>query len=67
MSLIGTIASLAPDILEEVDKIVHLIVDSKHPSEAAAKVRRNLEMDLMDKATDAGLDAALKALHHKNG
>jgi hypothetical protein len=65
MSLTQIITALGPFLLEEFESLGELIVSSKSPAEAIAKAKRNLEMDALDAATDASLDAALKALHKK--
>lgn len=65
MSIIDTILTLAPAIGNELTSIVNMIVGSKDPLGSIAKAKRVLEMDALDAATDAGLDAALKKLHGK--
>jgi len=67
MSLIGTIAALAPEALHELEMLIGPLLGAEDPKAALAKARRNLEMDALDKATDLGLDAALKELHKKRG
>lgn len=65
MSITEILVSLGPLLIKEFESLGALIVSSKSPAEAIAKAKRNLELDAMDAATDAGLDAALKALHKK--
>ncbi len=67
MSLIDTIVSLAPAAIKELELLLGPLLGAKDPADALAKARRNLEMDALDAATDAGLDAALKELHKKRG
>lgn len=67
MSLIDTIISLAPAALHELELLLGPLLGAENPTDALAKARRNLEMDVLDKTTDIGLDAALKELHKKHG
>lgn len=63
MSITEIAAALGPFLLKEFESLGALIVSSKSPTDAIAKAKRNLEMDALDAATDAGLDLALKKLH----
>ncbi len=63
MSLIALIESLEPAILAEIESLVRPILSSTSPSDAIAKAKRNLEMDALDAATDAALNASLKKAH----
>ena len=67
MSLIGTIVSLAPDALHELELLLTPLLGARDPKDALAKARRNLEMNALDAATDAGVSAALKEMHKKLG
>lgn len=63
MSLIAVIEGLAPALLNELESLVLPILGSTDPSAQIAKAKRNLEMDALDAATDAALNAALKKAH----
>jgi hypothetical protein len=65
MSLVEIVAALGPFLLKEFESLGTLIASSSSPSEAIAKAKRNLEIDALVAATDATLDAALKASHKK--